>query len=196
MGRGARAWLAVALAAALPLAAVAQQGRRAQRAPDAQISESQRRLQEIRAERSELRRELSGIRSRAHDVSSEIRNIQRQRAVSASLLRELNFQMGETERKIEETTSELLRTQDELAQKKALLNRRLRDIYKRGTLQTQEALLTAQSFGDLLNRYKYLYLVARRDRQLVGDVSALQHQLQVRGQELRRSFTDLQYLQN
>jgi murein hydrolase activator len=104
--------------------------------------------------------------------------------------------MAETQRKIDETTDELLRTQDELAQKKALLDRRLRDIYKRGPLQTQEALLTANSFANLLNRYKYLYLVARRDRELVGDVSELQHQLQIREQELRRSYTDLTYLQN
>ncbi len=194
MRRGLGASLAVALAAALPLAAIAQQGRG--RSPQQQISESQRRLQEIRAERSELRQELSGIRGRVHDVSTEIRNIQRQREVSASLLRELNFQLGETQRKIDETTGELLRTQDELAQKKALLNRRLRDIYKRGPLQTQEALLTAHSFGELLNRYKYLFLVATRDRQLVGDVSELQHQLQVRETELRRSYTDLTYLQN
>ena len=194
MTRRVRAGLAALLVAALPLAAIAQQGR--QRSPDSQISDSQRRLQEIREERTELRRELSGIRSRVHDVSAEIRNIQRQREVSASLLRELNFQMGETQRKIDETTEELLRTQDELAQKKALLNRRLRDIYKRGPLQTQEVLLTANSFADLLNRYKYLYLVARRDRELVGDVSELQHQLQIREQELRRSYTDLTYLQN
>jgi septal ring factor EnvC (AmiA/AmiB activator) len=104
--------------------------------------------------------------------------------------------MTETQRKIDETTDELLRTQDELAQKKALLNRRLRDIYKRGPLQTEEVLLTANSFADLLNRYKYLYIVARRDRTLVGDVAELQHQLELREQELRRSFTDLTYLQN
>ena len=185
--------LALALAAALPLAA---QQRRPQRTPDQQLTESQRRLQEIRAERSELRRDLSGIRSRVHDVSAEIRNIQRQREVSASLLRELNVQMSETQRKIDETTDELLRTQDELAQKRALLDRRLRDIYKRGPLQAEEVLLTAHSFADLLNRYKYLYLVALRDRRLVGEVAELQHQLELREHELRRSYTDLQYLQN
>jgi septal ring factor EnvC (AmiA/AmiB activator) len=187
--------LALGLAGALPLAAPAQQGRR-QRTPDQQLTESQRRLQEIRAERSELRRDLSGIRSRVHDVSAEIRNIQRQREVSASLLRELNLQMSETQRKIDETTDELLHTQDELAQKKALLDRRLRDIYKRGPLQAEEVLLTAHSFADLLNRYKYLYLVALRDRRLVGEVGELQHQLELREHELRRSYTDLQYLQN
>jgi septal ring factor EnvC (AmiA/AmiB activator) len=193
--RAPRLALALALAAALPLAALAQQ-RRPQRTPDQQLTESQRRLQEIRAERSELRRDLSGIRSRVHDVSAEIRNIQRQREVSASLLRELNFQMSETQRKIDETTDELLRTQDELAQKRALLDRRLRDIYKRGPLQAEEVLLTAHSFADLLNRYKYLYLVALRDRRLVGEVAELQHQLELREHELRRSYTDMQYLQN
>jgi len=193
--RRVRTFAAAGLALALPLAAIAQQGGRTRPAAQ-QLTESQRRLQEIRAERSQLRGELSGIRSRVHDVTSEIRNIQRQREVSAALLRELSFQMGETQRKIEETTEELLRTQDELAQKKALLNRRLRDIYKRGPMQTEEALLTANSFADLLNRYKYLYLVARRDRTLVGDVGELQHQLELREQELRRSYTDLTYLQN
>jgi murein hydrolase activator len=193
--RAPRLALALALAAALPLGALAQQRGR-QRTPDQQLTESQRRLQEIRAERSELRRDLSGIRSRVHDVSAEIRNIQRQREVSASLLRELNFQMTETQRKIDETTDELLRTQDELAQKRGLLDRRLRDIYKRGPLQAEEVLLTAHSFADLLNRYKYLYIVALRDRRLVGEVAELQRQLQLREHELRRSYTDLQYLQN
>lgn len=193
MGRTLRPALALGLVLALPLAALAQQGRRT---PGQQLTESQRRLQEIRAERTELRRDLSGIRSRVHDVTAEIRNIQRQREVSASLLRELNFQMGETQRKIDETTDELLRTQDELAQKKALLDRRLRDIYKRGPLQAEEVLLTAHSFADLLNRYKYLYLVALRDRRLVGEVGELQHQLELREHELRRSYTDLTYLQN
>lgn len=195
VSRRARLAVVLGLAAALPLAALAQQRRPQQRSASQELTESQRRLQEIRAERTELRRDLSGIRSRARDVSAEIRNIQRQREVSASLLRELNFQMSETERKIEETTGELLRTQDELAQKKSLLNRRLRDIYKRGPVMTEEVLLTASSFADLLNRYKYLYLVAQRDRRLVGDVAELQRQLQLREQELRRSFTDLQYLQ-
>jgi septal ring factor EnvC (AmiA/AmiB activator) len=187
--------LAAAAIALAPSLASAQGGRRTGSA-DQELTQSQQRLQEIRAERTELRNELSGIRSRVHTVSDEIRNIQRQREVSAALLRELNLQMGETQRKIDENTDELLRTQDELAQKKALLNRRLRDIYKRGPLQAEEVLLTAHSFADLLNRYKYLYLVARRDRELVREVGELQHQLEVREAELRRSFTDLQYLQN
>ena len=180
--------LALACAAALPFAIGAQQS------PSREISESQRRLQEIRQERQQLRGELSRIRGRVGDVSAEIRNIQRQQQVSASLLREINVQLEETARKIDETTLEMVQTQGKLAEKRRLLNTRLRDIYKRGPVQSAQVLLSAESFSDLLNRYKYLYLVARRDRSLVTDVAELARELELRERELRRSLSDIQYL--
>jgi septal ring factor EnvC (AmiA/AmiB activator) len=189
--RARRAGLALLLAAAgaLPFAIRAQQD------PGREISESQRRLQEIRQERQQLRGELSRIRSRVGDVSAEIRNIQRQQQVSASLLREINVQLDETARKIDETTQEMVATQGELQEKRLMLNTRLREIYKRGPLHSTQVLLTADSFSDLLNRYKYLYLIARRDRGLVSEVAELAHELELREQELRRSLSDITYLQ-
>ncbi|HEX5869317.1 MAG TPA: peptidoglycan DD-metalloendopeptidase family protein, partial [Longimicrobium sp.] len=160
------------------------------------LTESQRRLQEIRRERTQLRGELSRIRSRVGDVSAEIRNIQRQQQVSASLLREINLQMEETSRKIDETTLEMAQTQAELVEKRRMLHLRLRGIYKRGPLHSAQVLLSAQSFSDLLNRYKYLYIVARRDRTLVSEVDELARELENRERELRRSFNDIQYLRS
>jgi murein hydrolase activator len=95
----------------------------------------------------------------------------------------------------EQTTRELLATQDQLAERRALLQRRLRDIYKRGPLPDVQVLLGARSFADLLNRYKYLYLVARRDQALVREVDQLRDQLVLRDQELKRAVSDIQYLQ-
>lgn len=191
MNRVRRAGIGVLLAAlaALPFAVGAQQD------PAREISESQRRLQQIRQERQQLRGELSRIRSRVGDVSAEIRNIQRQQQVSASLLREINLQLDETAKRIDETTAEMIATQGELQDKRARLNRRLRDIYKRGPVHETQVLLTADSFSDLLNRYKYLYLVARRDRTLVTEVGELARELEMREHELRRSLSDIQYLQ-
>jgi septal ring factor EnvC (AmiA/AmiB activator) len=129
-------------------------------------------------------------------VSAEIRIIQQQQQMSAALLREISTQLGQTERQIDSTTAEMILTQAELANKKEMLNRRLREIYKRGPLQSAQVLLSAHSFGDLLNRYKYLHLVARRDRQLVEEVGDLARELELREVELRRSLADMQYLQN
>jgi septal ring factor EnvC (AmiA/AmiB activator) len=191
MSRVRRAGMALLLAAVgvLPFAVRAQQD------PARQISESQRRLQQIRQERQQLRTELGRIRSRVGDVSAEIRNIQRQQQVSASLLREITVQLDETAHRIDETTAEMLATQGELRQKRAQLNLRLREIYKRGPMNSTQVLLTADSFSDLLNRYKYLYLVARRDRGLVTEVAELARELEMREHELRRSLSDIQYLQ-
>lgn len=188
-GRVRRAGLALLVAAAaLPWVSGAQQ--------TPSLTESQRRLQEIRRERTQLRGELSRIRSRVGDVSAEIRNIQRQQQVSASLLREINVQLEETSKKIDETTLEIAQTQAELVEKRRLLHLRLRGIYKRGPLHSAQVLLSAQSFSDLLNRYKYLYIVARRDRALVSEVDELARELESRERELRRSFSDIQFLQN
>jgi septal ring factor EnvC (AmiA/AmiB activator) len=67
--------------------------------------------------------------------------------------------------------------EDNLAERRAVLNRRLVEIYQRGPLYTFQALLAAESFGDLLSRYKYLYLTSRQDRALVADVEQLRNRV-------------------
>jgi len=159
-----------------------------------EVSQSQARLQEIRRERSRLRDQLKELRSRVRNASSEMENIRRQITTSESLLREMDSQLARTETEIQGTTRELLETQDRLAERRALLHRRLRDIYKRGPLHDVQVLLTAESFGDLLNRYKYLYLVARHDRALVEEVATLEAHLALRERHLRRSLDEVQLL--
>jgi murein hydrolase activator len=190
--RAALATLALCAAAGV---ALAQQGTRAA-SPQQQLTQSQQRLQEIRAERQQLREELRRLRGQASTVASEIANLRRQAVVSERLVGELNFQLGAVQAKIDSTSTELVVTQRQLEEKRALLNRRLRDLYKRGPLHSAEVLLSSRSFADLLNRYKYLHLVTQRDRALVHQVGELGRQLTLREMELRRSYTDLSYLQN
>jgi murein hydrolase activator len=89
---------------------------------------------------------------------------------------ELDLQVERMGSAIDQTTVDLLVAEDALAEKRAILQHRLTEISKRGPLYTFQVLLAAESFGDLLSRYKYLYLVSRQDRQLVADVEALRFQ--------------------
>ncbi|PYP09179.1 MAG: hypothetical protein DMD59_09715, partial [Gemmatimonadetes bacterium] len=101
---------------------------------------------------------------------------------------------------IDQITVDLLIAQDALLEKRAVLERRLVDIYKRGALYSWQVLLAAESFGDLLSRYKYLFLVSRQDRLLNNDMHKLrdrvarQRQLLVDARETlgrrRRERTD------
>ncbi|HEX7242566.1 MAG TPA: peptidoglycan DD-metalloendopeptidase family protein, partial [Longimicrobiaceae bacterium] len=183
------------LLAALPAGAAAQ-ARPKQKAasPPQELTQSQRRLREIREERQELANHLKTLRSQVRDLSGEAQILRRQVTASAGVLNELEFQLTRTESQISSTTRELLETQDRLAERRALLHRRLRDIHKRGPLQAVEVLLTAESFSDLLNRYKYLYLVARHDRALLEEVRELEGQLVLRDRQLKRSLAEVQTL--
>ena len=160
----------------------------------ASITEGRQRLAKIRQERTKLRTQLKQLQNREQSVSGQLRNIERQVSTSAALINELDRQLRSTETDIERTTRELIETRQQLAMRRDLLHTRLGEIYKRGPLHTPEVLLSAQSFSDLLNRYKYLSLITERDRALVHTVTELKGELEVRERRLRRALSQVQTL--
>lgn len=146
----------------------------AQQAPsDTAIQHSQQRLDEIRRERERLQNDMERLRGRVHSLSSELNNIEAQVQVSGRMINELDLQVTQMGVRIDSTTADLIVALDALSEKRAILKHRLTEISKRGPLYTFQVLLAAESFGDLLSRYKYLYLVSRQDRQLVTSVETL-----------------------
>ncbi len=165
-----------------------------------QMQENQRRLESIKRERSEVETELERLRTQAHSLSDEIANIEQQKQSTNRIVNELDRQITGLGGQIDQITVDLLIAQDALLEKRAVLERRLVDIYKRGALYSWQVLLAAESFGDLLSRYKYLFLVSRQDRLLNNDMHKLrdrvarQRQLLVDARETlgrrRRERTD------
>lgn len=200
VSRRAGPWLAALalafLAMGAPLRAFAQQGQGLSDAAsfEDELTESRRRLDEIQRERADLRREMQALESRVHDISSRLELVSREVDNSTRMLSELEFQLERQQERIDETTTDLDHTRDQLARQKTDLNLRLRDIYKRGPLRTVQVLLGADSFSDLLNRYKYLSLIARYDRQLVRNVAALETRLIARERLLSRTLAEIQEL--
>jgi len=165
-----------------------------------QMQDNQRRLEGIRRERSEVEQELARLRTAAHSLSDELSNIDRQKQSTNRIVNELDRQIAGLGGQIDQITVDLLLAQDALLEKRAVLERRIVDIHKRGPLYGWQVLLAAESFGDLLSRYKYLYLVSRQDRLLTNDMHKLrdrvarQRQLLVDARETlarrRRERTD------
>src|SRR5918997_531014 len=183
--RGSQMLAYIALLTA-PLAAHAQQ------TPD--LDESRRRLEEIRAERDRLELQRRRLQGQVHDVNDELSNLERQRESTHRIVNEIERQIGGLASQLDRSTAELILAQDNLAERRAVLERRLVDIYKRGPLHTFQVLFAAEGFGDLLSRYKYLYLTSQQDRSLVEDVEKLRNRvvtqrnsiLNVRGELDRR----------
>src|SRR5213595_489701 len=144
---------------------------------DQQLRDNQQRLESIRRERSDVEQELERLRTQVHSLSDELANIERQKETTNRIVNELDRQIYALSDQIDRTTIDLLLAQNALAEKRAVLERRLVDISKRGPLYAYQVLLAAESFGDLLSRYKYLYLVSRQDRLLANDMSKLQRRI-------------------
>lgn len=151
-----------------------------------ELEESRRRLEQIRAERDLLRRQQDRLEGQARDAQAELRNIERQRESTNRIVNEIDRQIGGLGTELERSSAQLILTEDNLIERRAVLERRLVDIYKRGPLHTFQVLLTAESFGDLLARYKYLFLTSRQDRSLVHDIE----QLRERNARARRELLD------
>jgi septal ring factor EnvC (AmiA/AmiB activator) len=141
------------------------------------VEESRRRLEEIRAERERLRQQQQRLQGQVHDVEDELSNLERQRESTNRIVNEIERQIGGLATQLDRSTAELILAEDNLAERNAVLQRRLVDIYKRGALYTFQALLAAETFSDLLSRYKYLFLTSRQDRQLVADVETLRNRI-------------------
>ncbi len=151
---------------------------------DRQIRENRDRLEQIRNERESLQSELSTLRGRARDVTTELTNLDQQRTATVRLVRELDRQINGLSTQLDTITFELVLAEDAVTEKEVVLTRRVTEIYKRGTLWAFQVLLVAESFGDLLSRYKYLYLVSRQDRRIVGDIRQLQSQIGAQRRDL------------
>jgi septal ring factor EnvC (AmiA/AmiB activator) len=167
--------LVLLLAVRVAPAATAQQ-------PD--LEKSRQRLEQIRAERERLRRDQERLQGQVRDAGRELDNLERQRETTNRIVNELERQIGGLGSQLDNTSVQLALAEDNLADRRAVLNRRLVDIYKRGSLHTFQVLLAAESFADLLSRYKYLYLTSRQDRTLVTDVERLRNRIQSQRGEL------------
>jgi septal ring factor EnvC (AmiA/AmiB activator) len=144
---------------------------------DARLRQQQQELQKLRQEREQLERRMGDLQRSARTLADEVVNLDRQAEATAKLVSVLEQQLAEITAEVDSATGRLVRAEDELLSKRAVLQRRVVDIYKRGPLYSAEAMLSARSFGELVARYKYLYEVARNDRGLVSRVETLRDQI-------------------
>ena len=141
------------------------------------IRQQREELERVRRERAALQRRMQELQGSVHDLSEEVQLLDRQARATAQVVRSLDLQLASITDEVDSATTSLVGAEDELILKRAVLRRRAVDIYKRGPLHTVEALLSAQSFGELVARYKYLHLAALRDRALVRRVEQLRDRI-------------------
>lgn len=148
------------------------------------LRDQQAELDRIRNEREALERQAAALQSSAHDLTAEVGNLDQQALATAHIVHALGDQLTTISTEVAATSTRMNEAEQELSAKRETLHRRVVDIYKRGPMYAVEAMLSARSFGELVARYKYLHLLALRDRGLVQRVEELRDSIGVEQTQL------------
>jgi septal ring factor EnvC (AmiA/AmiB activator) len=160
---------------------------------EARLRQQREELERIRRERDSLENVLRRAQGTVRNLSAEATNLARQADATLRAVSTLDQQLESITTDVDSANGALVRAQDEMVVKRATLQRRVVDIYKRGPMYTAEALLSAESFGELIARYKYLRLVALRDKALLARVEELSAQVSGQRKLLVRLQDELAY---
>jgi septal ring factor EnvC (AmiA/AmiB activator) len=145
---------------------------------EARIRAQRDELARIRAERDELEKKMSGLQNTAHELADEVNLLDKQHDATARMVKSLDNQLDAITDEVKSTTANMSSSEREAVMKRAVLQRRLIEIYKRGPLYSAEVLFSAQSVGQLVARYKYLHLLALRDKGLVHRLEELHNRIE------------------
>ena len=135
-------------------------------------------LDRIRREREELERRATQLQSSVQNLDDQVANLDRRADATARLVKGIDRQLAAINAEVESASRKVNVAETELSAKRSTLRDRLVNIYKRGPMFSTEAMLSARSFGELVARYKYLHLLAVRDRSLVTRVEELRTTVQ------------------
>lgn len=149
----------------------------AQSAGERELRAQREEIDRIRREREALEREAGVLRNTAHELGAEVANLDRRVEASARIVRSLDRQLELISGQLTVASTNMLRAEVELDDKKRVLEKRVVDVYKRGPMFTVEAMLSARSFGELVARYKYLHDLTLRDQALVQRVEELRNRV-------------------
>ncbi|MEO8579183.1 MAG: peptidoglycan DD-metalloendopeptidase family protein [Gemmatimonadales bacterium] len=153
---------------------------------EARVNAQRDELVRIRAERDELEKKMSGLQNTAHELRDEVNLLDKQHDATARMVKSLDQQLVAITDEVETTTTDMQRSEREASMKRTVLQRRLIEIYKRGPLYSAEVLFSAQSVGQLVARYKYLHLLALRDKGLVHRLEELHNKIETQHIQLVR----------
>lgn len=145
--------------------------------PEPRLRQQQDELDKLRKERADLEAKMAQLQRNVRTLADEVNNLEAQRKATARLVTALDMQLETIHTEVIKAGSGLVKAERELVNKRSALQRRMGEIYKRGSLYDVEAMLSAQSFAGLVARYKYLHELALHDRGLVRRVEGLRDQI-------------------
>lgn len=135
-----------------------------------EIAQESAELEKLRADLKKARDEHGQYQTRETQVLSQLNGIDSELTLKERLVTGLRRKEERLSTDLDDTRGKLARERERLDERRGILTRRLRNIYKVGERPGLQVLLGATSAVDLVRRFEWLLLVADQDRRLYDDV--------------------------
>lgn len=127
-------------------------------------------LESLQNQAAEQQQKTDKVQSRMDTISEQLRQLQAEADDATAAYQTVRDQLNATKTKIDDNQTLLEKTEQELAVKSKLLERRVRDIYIHGQLSYIDVLFGAQDFSDFMTRMDLLKRIIKYDYDLVSKV--------------------------
>lgn len=121
------------------------------------------RIGALDSEMARLQVHVQNLSKRSSSLSGEIESLELERAMLASKIEKTELQVELTDRELNQKSAEKQRLETSIAERKAHLMVRLRDVYKRGKLGYSQIFLKQSQLADLINAYHYSRFLTQKD---------------------------------
>jgi septal ring factor EnvC (AmiA/AmiB activator) len=137
---------------------------------DDRIKSKESELQELRRRIAEQRKKIKEVEKKEKSELEYIRRLEKEEKLIRKLLAGLEENEGMYQEQVDGLRLDLAGNEAIYAQRLETLSKRLREMYKEGPQDMWQELLNAEDFDDLMQRYKFLTLIAEQDAELVAEV--------------------------
>lgn len=151
---------------------------------DERIRSKESELDKLRDEIAEQRRKIREVEKRERSVSDYLKKLKDEEGLTRRLLDGLEEKESMLQQQVQGLRRDLEVSGKIYKHRLEVFSKRLKEIYKEGPRYMWQELLDANGFEDLLQRYKFLSLVAERDAALVSDVRERKAQIERKEAEI------------
>ena len=160
-----------------------------------EINRRKHELETLRKQLEEKRKRAEELEGKERSVKTQIEDIEDNLRLTEKFIGKLEERERQVKQDLAEAERRLSNAQVSLDQRKALLARRLRGMYKHGRYRALAALVSASSFADVMNRYKFLHLVAKRDKEIIQSVKTYRREVEFTYAELETKKAEIDKIQ-
>ena len=142
------------------------------KAKEAQISEQKKERDNLKNAKTDLEKLKKELETSKSDLDKYISQLDASLTDIQKKIDELKGKIEQKEEEIEKTTAELEEAERIQASQYEAMKKRIKFIYERGDVLYMEAMTTAGSFGDMLNKAIYIEMLSAYDRNKLNEYIA------------------------